>query len=59
LTLPNRAISYAQDETGIGSAINCHAEQEVPITVKNFMELAEASRKWTDPRTRSKSRSHL
>jgi peptidyl-prolyl cis-trans isomerase A (cyclophilin A) len=34
-------------------------EQEAPVTVKNFVDLAEGSREWTDPRNRQKSTSPL
>jgi len=34
-------------------------ETEAPITVKNFIELAEGSKEWTHPTTRAKSTTKL
>lgn len=50
---------YATFTTSEGT-ITCRLfEQEAPVTVKNFVDLAEGSREWTDPRTRQKSTSPL
>ncbi len=50
---------YATLNTSEGIIICRLFEQDAPITVKNFIELAEGSREWTNPRTRSKSKSPL
>jgi peptidyl-prolyl cis-trans isomerase A (cyclophilin A) len=34
-------------------------EKDAPLTVKNFLELAEGSREWTHPTTRAKSKDKL
>lgn len=50
---------YATFSTSEGT-ITCRLfEQDAPVTVKNFVDLAEGSREWTDPRTRQKSTSRL
>jgi len=50
---------YATLNTSEGTIVCRLFEQDAPITVKNFIELAEGSREWTNPRTRSKSKSPL
>ena len=50
---------YATFETSEGTIVCRLFEQEAPITVKNFIELAEGSREWTDPRSGKKSSSPL
>jgi peptidyl-prolyl cis-trans isomerase A (cyclophilin A) len=51
--------TYATLDTSEGIIVCRLFEQEAPITVKNFIELAEGSREWTDPRNKSKSKSPL
>ena len=50
---------YATFDTSEGTIVCRLFEQEAPITVKNFVDLAEGTREWTDPRTRQKSNSRL
>ena len=50
---------YATFDTSEGTIVCRLFEQEAPITVKNFIELAEGTREWTDPRTSSKSKAPL
>ena len=50
---------YATFNTSEGTIVCRLFEQEAPITVKNFVDLAEGTREWTDPRTRQKSTSRL
>ncbi len=50
---------YATLDTSEGTIVCRLFEQEAPITVKNFIELAEGTREWTDPRTRQKSKARL
>jgi len=50
---------YATLDTSEGIIV-CHLfEQDAPVTVKNFIELAEGTREWTHPRTHNKSKSPL
>ena len=46
---------YATFNTSEGTIVCRLFEQEAPITVKNFIDLAEGTREWTDPRTKKKS----
>ena len=50
---------YATFDTSEGTIVARLFEQEAPITVKNFIELAEGSREWTHPTTRAKSNTPL
>jgi peptidyl-prolyl cis-trans isomerase A (cyclophilin A) len=50
---------YATLDTSEGTIVCRLFEQEAPITVKNFIELAEGKREWTDPRTRQQSKAPL
>jgi peptidyl-prolyl cis-trans isomerase A (cyclophilin A) len=50
---------YATFDTSEGTIVCRLFEEDAPITVKNFVELAEGSREWTDPRSRNKSNSPL
>ena len=50
---------YATFDTSEGTIVCRLFEQDAPITVKNFIELAEGAREWTDPRTRQKSNARL
>ena len=51
--------TYAIFDTNQGTIVCRLFESDAPITVKNFIELAEGTREWTDPRTRQKSKSPL
>ena len=51
--------TYATFETSQGTIVCRLFESDAPITVKNFIELAEGSREWTHPRTRQKSKANL
>ncbi len=46
-------------QTALGSITLRLFPDQAPKTVRNFVELAEGTREWTDPRTRSKSRDKL
>jgi peptidyl-prolyl cis-trans isomerase A (cyclophilin A) len=50
---------YATFDTSEGTIVCRLFEAEAPVTVKNFIELAEGSREWTHPTTRAKSNSPL
>jgi len=50
---------YATLDTSEGTIVCRLFEQDAPVTVKNFIELAEGTREWTHPRTRDKSKSPL
>jgi peptidyl-prolyl cis-trans isomerase A (cyclophilin A) len=50
---------YATFDTSEGTIVCRLFEAEAPITVKNFVELAEGSREWTHPHTRAKSKTPL
>ena len=50
---------YATFETSQGTIVCRLFESDAPITVKNFIELAEGTREWTHPRTRQKSKASL
>jgi peptidyl-prolyl cis-trans isomerase A (cyclophilin A) len=50
---------YATFNTSEGNIVCRLLEQEAPVTVKNFVDLAEGAREWTDPRTHQKSNSRL
>ncbi len=47
--------TYAIFDTSEGTIVCRLFEQDAPVTVKNFIELAEGTREWTHPRTREKS----
>src|SRR6516162_4178902 len=51
--------TYAHFNTSEGNIIVRLYEKEAPITVKNFVELAEGTREWTDPRDRQKKKAPL
>jgi peptidyl-prolyl cis-trans isomerase A (cyclophilin A) len=51
--------TYAVFNTSEGKIIVKLFEAEAPVTVKNFIDLAEGSREWTHPITRAKSTSKL
>jgi peptidyl-prolyl cis-trans isomerase A (cyclophilin A) len=50
---------YATLDTSEGTIVCRLFEQDAPVTVKNFIELAEGACEWTHPRTRNKSKSPL
>jgi len=51
--------TYAIFDTSQGKIVCRLFEQDAPITVKNFIELAEGAREWMHPRTREKSKQPL
>jgi peptidyl-prolyl cis-trans isomerase A (cyclophilin A) len=53
------AGTYAVFKTSEGKITVRLFEAEAPVTVKNFIELAEGAREWTHPATRAKSRNKL
>jgi len=53
------AGTYAVFNTTEGKITVRLFESEAPITVKNFIELAEGSKEWTHPTTRAKSTTKL
>jgi peptidyl-prolyl cis-trans isomerase A (cyclophilin A) len=50
---------YATFNTSEGTIVVRLFEKEAPITVANFVELAEGKREWTHPITRQKSKEKL
>jgi peptidyl-prolyl cis-trans isomerase A (cyclophilin A) len=50
---------YATFDTSEGTIVCRLFEQEAPITVKNFVELAEGTREWTHPQFRIKNKTPL
>ena len=57
--MPRQPGVYATFDTSEGTIVCRLFEQEAPITVKNFIELAEGAREWTHPHTRAKSQTPL
>src|SRR5215472_8828166 len=57
--MPRQPGLYANFNTTEGNIVCRLFEQEAPVTVKNFIELAEGSREWTHPHTRAKSKTPL
>jgi peptidyl-prolyl cis-trans isomerase A (cyclophilin A) len=51
--------TYAVFNTSEGTIVCTLFEQDAPITVKNFIELAEGTREWEHPSTRKKSNDPL
>jgi peptidyl-prolyl cis-trans isomerase A (cyclophilin A) len=51
--------TYATFDTSEGTIVVRLFEQEAPVTVKNFIDLAEGSREWTHPTSRTKSTTPL
>jgi peptidyl-prolyl cis-trans isomerase A (cyclophilin A) len=51
--------TYATFDTSEGTIVVRLFEQEAPVTVKNFIDLAEGSREWTHPTSRAKSNNPL
>ncbi len=50
---------YATFDTTEGTIVCRLFEKEAPVTVKNFIELAEGTREWSHPITRTKSNQPL
>jgi peptidyl-prolyl cis-trans isomerase A (cyclophilin A) len=57
--MPLAAGTYAVFTTTEGKITVRLFEQDAPITVKNFIELAEGGKEWTHPTTRAKSTDKL
>ena len=57
--MPRQPGLYATFDTTEGTIVCRLFEQDAPVTVKNFTELAEGSREWTHPHTRAKSKTPL
>jgi peptidyl-prolyl cis-trans isomerase A (cyclophilin A) len=57
--MPLAAGTYAVFNTTEGKITVRLFETEAPITVNNFIDLAEGSREWTHPVTRAKSQDKL
>jgi peptidyl-prolyl cis-trans isomerase A (cyclophilin A) len=57
--MPRTPGVYATFDTSEGTIVCRLFESEAPITVKNFIELAEGSREWMHPTTRAKSNQPL
>ena len=57
--MPRTPGVYATFDTTEGAIVCRLFESEAPVTVKNFIELAEGSREWTHPTTRAKSNTPL
>jgi peptidyl-prolyl cis-trans isomerase A (cyclophilin A) len=53
------AGTYAVFQTTEGKITVRLFEKDAPVTVKNFIELAEGGKEWTHPTTRAKSTSKL
>jgi peptidyl-prolyl cis-trans isomerase A (cyclophilin A) len=51
--------TYAIFDTTEGAIVVRLFEKDAPVTVKNFIELAEGSREWSHPTTREKSSNPL
>src|SRR5579862_5414925 len=51
--------TYATFNTNEGKIIVRLFESDAPVTVKNFIELAEGKKEWTHPGTRAKSNDKL
>jgi len=57
--MPRQPGTYAIFDTSEGTIVCRLFEQDAPITVRNFIDLAEGSREWTHPQTRAKSKTPL
>ena len=57
--MPSTPGTYAVFNTTEGKMVARLFAAEAPITVKNFIDLAEGAREWTHPSTRAKSTSKL
>ncbi|BDG07585.1 peptidylprolyl isomerase [Anaeromyxobacter paludicola] len=56
---PAQKEQYAVFETTAGKIGVKLLPQEAPVAVKNFVELAQGKKEWTDPRTGEKTRKSL
>ncbi len=57
--MPLSAGTYAVFSTTEGKIVVRLFEADAPITVKNFIELAEGAKEWSHPTTRAKSKDKL
>ena len=57
--MPQSPGTYATFNTNQGSITVRLFESDAPITVKNFLDLAEGKKEWTHPKTREKSTNPL
>jgi len=57
--MPRTPGVYATFDTSEGAIVCRLFEREAPVTVKNFIDLAQGSREWTHPTTRAKSSTPL
>ena len=57
--MPRQPGVYATFDTSEGTIVCRLFEAEAPVTVKNFIDLAEGTREWTHPTTRAKSNNPL
>jgi len=57
--MPLAPGTYATFNTTEGKIVVRLFESDAPVTVKNFLELAEGKREWTHPGTRAKSSDKL
>ena len=57
--MTRQAGTYATFETSQGTIVCRLFEKDSPVTVKNFIELAEGTREWTHPSTRQKGKANL
>jgi len=57
--MPSTPGTYAVFNTSEGKIVARLFEAEAPITVKNFIELAEGGREWTHPTSRATSKDKL
>src|SRR4051812_42890689 len=57
--MPQSPGTYATFNTTEGKIIVRLFEADAPVTVKNFIELAEGKKEWTHPGTRAKSTDKL
>jgi peptidyl-prolyl cis-trans isomerase A (cyclophilin A) len=51
--------TYATLHTSLGDIRMILFQDQAPKTVRNFLELAEGNKEWTDPRTKSKTTAKL
>jgi peptidyl-prolyl cis-trans isomerase A (cyclophilin A) len=57
--MPQSPGTYATFNTNKGKIVVRLFESDAPVTVKNFIELAEGKKEWTHPSTRAKSTGRL
>ena len=51
--------TFATMHTSLGDIRLILFKDQAPKTVRNFLELAEGNKEWTDPRTKSKTTAKL